>query len=573
MPVYQVVTRTEPVAEPPRRKVRRISREWSLAFRFWRNITIGALLFVAILLSSGSNYAFVLLPVLLSLFVIGARGYNLNRGGPRYGLSILVNSTPLYLFLTFCLSFIFYGFITAFVLITHPSSLPRIIFVTTALAWTVILGPARDYVQGIIEQRFNVRNRQAREAVEAFTSTLREEIDINQMREHFFDLLQQTMRPYFIALWTPADGERQTQIGAEEQRSTVIVKNDDPIIPYALSHPGLVELERLQLDSLVVKHLRTQMTEIALLLVSQGELIGLLALGLHLNGEEYTNEERRLLSMLADQVAPALVVARMVQEQQEQVRERERIEQELRTAQAIQQAFLPREVPAFPGWQLRPYYRPAREVGGDFYDFFLFKDGRLGLVIGDVTGKGIPAALVMATVHTMLRSTMQETISPREVLARVNALLAVEIPEGMFVTCFYAILDLANGHVTYANAGHEPPYRHQPGNAAELWATGMPLGLMPDTCYEEYEADLAPGETLLFYSDGLVEAHAPQGEMFGFPRLEKYLKNYTDEAALVDLLLDKLKEFTGDTWEQEDDVTLLTLQRMNGVSTGATHGG
>lgn len=567
MPVYQVITRTEQVAEPPRKRVRRISREWALAFRFWRNIAIAALLFVAILVTSGSDYAFVLLPVFLSLFITGARGYNLNRGAQRYGLSILVNSTPLYLFLTFCLSFVFYGFITAFVLITHPPELARIIFVTTALGWTVILGPARDYVQEIIEQRFNVRNRQAREAVEAFTSTLREEIDINQMREHFFYLLRQTMQPYVIAFWTLARGEAQVQIGLEEQRSTITVKSDDPIIPYALKHPGLVELDRVQLDSLVVKHLRAQMMELTLLLVSQGELIGLLALGLHLNGEDYTGEERRLLSMLADQVAPALAVAQMVQEQQEQIRERERIEQELRTARAIQQAFLPREVPAFPGWQLLPYYRPAREVGGDFYDFFVFKDGKLGLVIGDVTGKGIPAALVMATVHTMLRSTMQETISPAGVLARVNELLIAEIPEGMFVTCFYAVLDLASGHVRYANAGHEPPYRHRPGSAAELWATGMPLGLMPDTCYEEYEADLAPGETLLFYSDGLVEAHAPDGEMLGFPRLETYLKNAGGEMALVDLLLERLNAFTGEGWEQEDDVTLLTLQRMDNVKT------
>ncbi len=567
MPVYQVITRTEQVAEPPRKRVRRISREWALAFRFWRNIAIAALLFVAILVTSGSDYAFVLLPVFLSLFITGARGYNLNRGAQRYGLSILVNSTPLYLFLTFCLSFVFYGFITAFVLITHPPELARIIFVTTALGWTVILGPARDYVQEIIEQRFNVRNRQAREAVEAFTSTLREEIDINQMREHFFYLLRQTMQPYVIAFWTLARGEAQVQIGLEEQRSTITVKSDDPIIPYALKHPGLVELDRVQLDSLVVKHLRAQMMELTLLLVSQGELIGLLALGLHLNGEDYTGEERRLLSMLADQVAPALAVAQMVQEQQEQIRERERIEQELRTARAIQQAFLPREVPAFPGWQLLPYYRPAREVGGDFYDFFVFKDGKLGLVIGDVTGKGIPAALVMATVHTMLRSTMQETISPAGVLARVNELLIAEIPEGMFVTCFYAVLDLASGHVRYANAGHEPPYRHRPGSAAELWATGMPLGLMPDTCYEEYEADLAPGETLLFYSDGLVEAHAPDGEMLGFPRPETYLKNAGGEMALVDLLLERLNAFTGEGWEQEDDVTLLTLQRMDNVKT------
>src|SRR5207244_13409835 len=116
-------------------------------------------------------------------------------------------------------------------------------------------------------------------------------------------------------------------------------------------------------------------------------------------------------------VAPALRVAHMVQEQQIQVRERERIEQELRTAQAIQHAFLPKDVPDLPGWQLIPYYQPAREVGGDFYDFLPFEDGQLGLVIGDVTGKGIPAALVMTATRTMIRTAAQGTLSPSEVFA------------------------------------------------------------------------------------------------------------------------------------------------------------
>ena len=102
------------------------------------------------------------------------------------------------------------------------------------------------------------------------------------------------------------------------------------------------------------------------------------------------------------------------------------------------------------------YYQPARKVGGDFYDFLPLEDGRWGLIIGDVTGKGVPAALVMATVHTMLRSTAQGSLSPSEVLARVNELLAAEIPSGMFVTCFFALLDPASGRLRYANAGHEP---------------------------------------------------------------------------------------------------------------------
>src|SRR5213078_4031834 len=137
---------------------------------------------------------------------------------------------------------------------------------------------------------------------------------------------------------------------------------------------------------------------------------------------------------------------------QEQVRERERIEQELRTARAIQHAFLPKDVPTLPGWRFAPYYQPAREVGGDFYDFLPFADGRLGLVIGDVSGKGIPAALVMTATRTMLRTAAQETASPSEVFARANELLYAEIPSKMFVTCFYAVLDTTNGLLIYANA-------------------------------------------------------------------------------------------------------------------------
>jgi serine phosphatase RsbU (regulator of sigma subunit) len=299
--------------------------------------------------------------------------------------------------------------------------------------------------------------------------------------------------------------------------------------------------------------------EFLLPLASQGELLGMLILGPHLKGEPYTHEERTLLDTLAPQVSPALHVAQMVKAEQAQIREYERIEQELRTAQAIQHAFLPKEVPALPGWQITPYYQPAHEVGVDFYDFLPFPEGRVGIVIGDVSGKGVPAALVMATVHTMLHTVVQGMNAPGEILARVNNLLTAEIPAGMFVTCFYALLDPKGGRLCYANAGHEPPYRRHDGSATEVWATGMPLGMMPDTRYDEQEVKLSPGESLLFYSDGLVEAHNLSHEMFGFPRLQKLLAEQVDEASLIDVVLGEFKRFTGVAWEQEDDVTMIIL--------------
>jgi predicted ester cyclase len=247
-----------------------------------------------------------------------------------------------------------------------------------------------------------------------------------------------------------------------------------------------------------------------------------------------------------------------------EIRTRERLEQDLRVARSIQQASLPREVPTLQGWQIAPYYRSAREVGGDFYDFHLLSEEKLGLVVGDATGKGVPAALVMSTTCGMLRAVSQavDSSAPGEMLQRVNEALFPYIPSNMFVTCFYAILEPKSGTFTYANAGHDLPYlRRRSGECKELRARGMPLGLMPGMSYEQKEIELGAGEAALFYSDGLVEAHDPQGQMFGFPRLRTLVAKHGEESSLGDFLMEELYSFVGEGWEQEDDITLLTLRR------------
>jgi serine phosphatase RsbU (regulator of sigma subunit) len=235
-------------------------------------------------------------------------------------------------------------------------------------------------------------------------------------------------------------------------------------------------------------------------------------------------------------------------------------------ARRIQQASLPEEVPELEGWQISPHYQPAREVGGDFYDFHLLSEGRLGVVVGDATGKGVLAALVMATTCGMLQAVSQAvgSSSPGEVLARVNEVLLARIPTNLFVTCFYAILNPKSGRMRYANAGHDLPYLHRTSGeeaAEDLRATGMPLGLMPKMGYEEKQTILQAGEAALFYTDGLVEAHNPKGEMFGFPRLRALIAKHGKERSLGDFLLEELYSFVGEGWEQEDDITLLTLRR------------
>ena len=171
--------------------------------------------------------------------------------------------------------------------------------------------------------------------------------------------------------------------------------------------------------------------------------------------------------------------------------------------------------------------------------------------------------MVMSTTCGMLQLAAQalDSSSPGEMLERVNEALVPSIPSNMFVTCFYAILEPKSGTLSYANAGHDLPYLHRSGAAEELRARGMPLGLMPAMGYEEKEVILEAGESVLFYSDGLVEAHDPKGEMFGFPRLWALVAEHGEVGALGDFLMEELYSFVGEGWEQEDDITLLTLRR------------
>jgi len=241
--------------------------------------------------------------------------------------------------------------------------------------------------------------------------------------------------------------------------------------------------------------------------------------------------------------------------------EREREARELTAARVIQQQLLPKELPSIPGWRVAAYYQPARAVGGDFYDFLDLPNGHIALIAGDVTDKGIPAALVMATTHSILRGDAPRLVTPDAVLKRANDRLFPDIPPHMFVTCLYAVLDPASGRLHYANAGHNLPYLTTTDGVRELRATGMPLGAMPDMTYDERETCLAHGDSMLLHSDGLVEAHNAAGEMFGFPRLQHVVETSSGGEHLIDECLAALRTFVGPDWEQEDDITLVTLQR------------
>jgi len=365
---------------------------------------------------------------------------------------------------------------------------------------------------------------------------------------------------------------------ADRPRSTDTVRSldlapTDPLAAYFRSSPGVVEIDKLHLDSPALTELRESGAHLIVPLVAQGELIGLLNLGQRLSDQDYSSDDHVLLNNLATQASPAVRVAQLVREQQIEVQQRERLEQELRVARLIQQTLLPKELPTLKGWQVATYYQPARAVGGDFYDFVDLPDGRFGFVVGDVTDKGVPAALVMASTRAILRAGAQRFTSPGAILEYANDLLCPDIPPNMFVTCLYAVLDPNTGRLQFANAGHDLPYRKSIAGVEELRATGMPLGLMPGMRYDEREVMLQPDDTVLFYTDGLVEAHNPQREMFGFPHLKALLEDHPGGLATINYLLDQLAAFTGPNWEQEDDATLLVLQRTPLAPDGRGAGG
>jgi serine phosphatase RsbU (regulator of sigma subunit) len=339
---------------------------------------------------------------------------------------------------------------------------------------------------------------------------------------------------------------------------------NDPILGYCQGAEGPVDITDLELDSPGLAAMRAAGVVLVVPLVSAGELIGLLHLGPRLSERDYSTDDRHLLDSLAGHAAPAIRVGQLVLEQQAEARQRERIEQELKVAQLIQQQFLPKEPPNLPTWRVAAFYRPARQVGGDFYDFIALPDGRVMVVVGDVTDKGVPAALVMASTHSLLRSSAPELVSPGAVLAHVNDLLCHDMPAAMFVTCLALLLHPSSGVIEYANAGHDLPFLRTSTGVVELKARGMPLGLMTGMDYEQKTAEMNPGDCLLLHSDGLAEAHNPAREMFGFPRVGEVVGSGLSGEALIDLCLSELDRFTGPKHEQEDDITLVSLQRTEG---------
>jgi anti-sigma regulatory factor (Ser/Thr protein kinase) len=234
---------------------------------------------------------------------------------------------------------------------------------------------------------------------------------------------------------------------------------------------------------------------------------------------------------------------------------------ELAVARVIQRSLLPETLPDIPGWRLAAHYAPARVLGGDLYDVVALPGDLWAIVLGDASDKSVPAALVMATTRALLRAAAQRLVLPGLVLARVNEDLAGQIPPGVFVTCFIALLEPSSGRLRFANAGQCSPVMRTGDEVRELRTTGWPLGILPEVTYDEVEVVVPPGASVVLYSDGLSETHAPNGEMLGAGRLSDALAAAPDPAEPIGAVLAAHGAFAGPTWDQEDDLTVLSLSR------------
>lgn len=293
-----------------------------------------------------------------------------------------------------------------------------------------------------------------------------------------------------------------------------------------------------------------------------------------LHGGVFTDEDLGFLEALAGSVSIALENARFYRQLRAQVAALEKavqehnellaLRRELRIARDIQRSILPRAFPDSGRFELFAAMTPANEVGGDFYDFFLLDDGRLGVVIGDVSGKGVPAALFMAVTRTLLRSTVAGTSSPAACLRQVNRLIGLENEQGMFVTLFYGVLDLDSGAFDYCNAGHNPPWvLRASGRVEALPATGDPvLGAFDDAPYHDASRVLAPGDALFLYTDGVTEGMNAADEPFTDERLEKELRAVAQQGCeqVVGHVVARVQQHaTG--CDASDDITAMALRR------------
>jgi sigma-B regulation protein RsbU (phosphoserine phosphatase) len=294
-------------------------------------------------------------------------------------------------------------------------------------------------------------------------------------------------------------------------------------------------------------------------IISNDEVIGVFDLESD-QFNAYSEEDLEVLMLLASQVA--IIIEKVMLH--EQLIEKKRLEGQLDAARQVQLELLPPQDPEVSGYDISAYNFPTEEVSGDYYDWVRIYENQLGIVIADVAGKGVPAAILMAFLRASLRAASHIGYATHISMSKVNYLLYESIERNQFVTAFYGILDAENRTLAYSNAGHNPPLLLNAAGTSRFIHRGeQPLGMFPDTRYHEYYLELEPGDVLVMYTDGATEAQSPSGEEFGRERLAQAVKEIYERPAreMIAGLQMKVLEWTGHAGAN-DDVTFFIIKAL-----------
>ncbi len=369
-----------------------------------------------------------------------------------------------------------------------------------------------------------------------------------------------------LYLLDEAQGELYSKILRDENLSEIRLKIGEGIAGQVALTGEIINIEKPEQDHRLNTIFTTQANLVLRNMLTvpmvnhQQKVIGVIQV-MNKRGEPFTARDERLLSAMATQAAIGIENARLLSQEIAQ----QLLNQELDTAKTIQQSFLPNQLPQLNGWQVATYWSPMHEVAGDFYDFIRTPDGRLAIVVADVSGKGVPAALFMALSVTVLRFALELNLSPRELLHRANSTMLNNQQSGMFTTAFVGYLDEKTGQLTYASAGHLPPihFHRQTSKCTRLSIHGVAMGVFANATFAESACQIEQGDILAFYTDGITETINADDEEFGEERLIGIIQSLADESA--DFIAQAVKSAVIQFAKHQgtfDDETLIIAKRL-----------
>ncbi len=436
----------------------------------------------------------------------------------------------------------------------------------------LVFNPLRDRIQSMVDRIFFRKEYDYGAVIDKISGAITSLLDLGQVLKRLTQTFLDDMfvNTASIMLLHPASGEYRVYLADGEGKQEVegkTFRSGQPLIKIIeaekreLTKYDVLEDPRYrEVSQACVTELEDIRSSLIVPLVYQDKVIGLLNLGEKKSGKPYNRQDIDLLHAVANQGAVAIENARLFQENLE----KQRMEEELNIARDLQMSMLPSVCPQIAGSTIAATSIPAREVGGDFFDFIEMGEDRLGLIVGDVTGKSVSGALVMSASRSVFRMLSEEHLTVGETMTRANKRIKKDIKSGMFVALLYAVLDGRNNILSFCSAGQTQPiyFSSKTGEAMlkETLGDRFPLGILDETDYQETQIRLEPGDRLVFYTDGIVEAMNPNREIFGFDRLLQVVRKAGSMNAdhLLKEITNQVNEFCGGA-SQSDDLTVIVV--------------